>query len=393
MYATLDDVQLERAEVLLRVDFNVPITKGVITDDTRIQRALPTIRLLQEKHCKIVICSHLGRPKGRVDSKLSLEPTAARLAELLDTEIVFAHGIIGDDIETIAGNLNPGGIMMIENLRFHPGEKEGDIALAQGLARLGRFYVTDAFGTMHRSDASVALVPALMEESCAGLLVSEELKSLSKLTNTPEEPVIGIIGGAKVSDKIAIVESLAKRCDTLIIGGAMAYTFLAAMGVEVGRSRVERGKVLLATRVLERCAEKGLNILLPTDHVVASELSADSEPQVVQIIPEDMMALDIGPETVKAYAKAISGAKTVFWNGPMGVFEMEAFAAGTQGVAEAVASADAFTIVGGGDSAAAVAKFGLTDKMDHVSTGGGASLAFIEGDTMPGLDAIEKKGD
>lgn len=393
MYATLDDVQLERAEVLLRVDFNVPITKGVITDDTRIQRALPTIRLLQEKHCKIVICSHLGRPKGRVDSKLSLEPTAARLAELLDTEIIFAHGIIGDDIETIAGNLNPGGIMMIENLRFHPGEKEGDIALAQGLARLGRFYVTDAFGTMHRSDASVALVPALMEESCAGLLVSEELKSLSKLRNTPEEPVIGIIGGAKVSDKIAIVESLAKRCDTLIIGGAMAYTFLAAKGVEVGRSRIEKGKVLLATRILERCAEKGLNILLPTDHVVASELSADSEPQVVQIIPEDMMALDIGPETVKAYAKAISGAKTVFWNGPMGVFEMEAFAAGTQGVAEAVASADAFTIVGGGDSAAAVAKFGLTDKMDHVSTGGGASLAFVEGDTMPGLDAIEKKGD
>jgi 3-phosphoglycerate kinase len=393
MYATLDDVQLERAEVLLRVDFNVPVTKGVITDDTRIQRALPTIRFLQEKHCKIVICSHLGRPRGRVDSKLSLEPTAARLAELLDTEIIFAHGIIGDDIETIAGDLNPGGIMMIENLRFHPGEKEGDIALAQGLARLGRFYVTDAFGTMHRSDASVALVPALMEESCAGLLVSEELKSLGKLTNTPEEPVIGIIGGAKVSDKIAIVESLAKRCDTLIIGGAMAYTFLAAMGVEVGRSRVERGKVLLATRVLERCAEKGLNILLPTDHVVASELSADSEPQVVQTIPEDMMALDIGPETVKAYAKAISGAKTVFWNGPMGVFEMEAFAAGTRGVAEAVASADAFTIVGGGDSAAAVAKFGLTDKMDHVSTGGGASLAFVEGDTMPGLDAIEKKGD
>lgn len=392
MTATLNDLNLDGAEVLLRVDFNVPLADGEITDDTRIQRALPTIRHLQEKGCKTVICSHLGRPRGRADSKLSLEPAAARLAELLDTEIIFAHGIVGEDIEAIARDLTPGGIMLIENLRFHPGEKDGDEGLAQGLARLGRFYVTEAFGTMHRADASVAVVPGLMEQACAGFLVADELEKLGKLMESPERPVVGVIGGAKVSDKINVVESLAKRCDTLIIGGAMAYTFLAAKGVNVGKSRLEKGKILLATRMLERCEEKGLQILLPIDHVVATELKEDAETQVVEDIPEDMMGLDIGPATVKAYSEAIAGAKTVFWNGPMGVFEMDAFAGGTKAVAEAVASAEAFTIVGGGDSAAAVAKFELSDKIDHISTGGGASLALVEGSVLPGLDAITAKG-
>jgi phosphoglycerate kinase len=393
MYATLNDLDLDGKEVLLRVDFNVPMAKGEITDDTRIQRALPTIRHLQEKGCKIIICSHLGRPRGRPDPLLTLEPAAARLAELLDTEIVFAHGIVGEDIEAIARELAPGHIMLIENLRFHPGEKEGDLGLAKGLARLASTYVTDAFGVMHRADASVAVVPGLMAQAGAGLLVAEELENLGKLMKNPERPVVGVLGGAKVSEKINVVESMAKRCDTLIIGGAMAYTFLAAKNIEVGKSRLERGKILLATRVLERCEEKGLQILLPVDHVVAEKLDPEAETQVVEEIPEDMIALDIGPATVKAYSEAIAGAKTVFWNGPMGVFEMEAFAGGTKGVAEAVASCDGFTIVGGGDSAAAVAKFGLSEKIDHISTGGGASLALVEGNSLPGLEAIQKRGD
>ena len=374
------------------MDFNVPLSDGAITDDTRIRRALPTIQHLVEKNCKIVICSHLGRPRGRADAKLSLEPTAARLAELLDTEIIFAHGIVGEDVEAIARDLLPGGIMMIENLRFDPGEQGGEDDLAKGLARLGRIYVTDAFGSLHRPDASVAVVPVMMEQAAAGFLVAEEIEQLDKLMERPEHPVVGVLGGAKVSDKIGVVDSLARRCDTLLIGGAMAYTFLAAKGIEVGKSRVERGKVLLATRVLERCEEKGVEVLLPVDHVVAEKLDVEAETQVVEEIPEGQMGLDIGPQTVKAFSEVISKAKTIFWNGPMGVFEMEPFSGGTKGVAEAVAGCSGFTIVGGGDSAAAIAQFDLSDRIDHISTGGGASLAFVEGGVLPGLQAIEKKG-
>jgi phosphoglycerate kinase len=392
MYATLNDIDLNGDEVLLRVDFNVPLSDGAITDDTRIRRALPTIQHLVEKNCKIVICSHLGRPRGRADAKLSLEPTAARLAELLDTEIIFAHGIVGEDVEAIARDLLPGGIMMIENLRFDPGEQGGEDDLAKGLARLGRIYVTDAFGSLHRPDASVAVVPVMMEQAAAGFLVAEEIEQLDKLMERPEHPVVGVLGGAKVSDKIGVVDSLARRCDTLLIGGAMAYTFLAAKGIEVGKSRVERGKVLLATRVLERCEEKGVEVLLPVDHVVAEKLDVEAETQVVEEIPEGQMGLDIGPQTVKAFSEVISKAKTIFWNGPMGVFEMEPFSGGTKGVAEAVAGCSGFTIVGGGDSAAAIAQFDLSDRIDHISTGGGASLAFVEGGVLPGLQAIEKKG-
>jgi len=281
--------------------------------------------------------------------------------------------------------------MVIENLRFDPGEKSGDKKFAAALARLGRIYINDAFGTMHRSDASIVQLPSLMEQAAVGHLVEVELAALTKLTESPERPFVGVLGGAKVSDKIGIVEALARRCDTLLIGGAMAYTFLKARGVDVGTSRVEEKKVLLATRLLERLEEKEVTVLLPTDHVVATELAEDAESEVVHDIPEDKMGLDIGPETVKAFSTALAEAKTVFWNGPMGVFEKAAFAGGTKGIAEAIAANDGYTVIGGGDSGAAIKQFGLDGSVNHVSTGGGASLAFIEGAPLPGLRAIAER--
>jgi len=388
----LQDIDVQGAEVLLRVDFNVPMSDGAITDDTRIRRALPTIRHLQEQGCKTVICSHLGRPRGRPDPKLSLEAAATHLAALLEAEIVFAHGTVGDDIEELARDLPAGGLMMVENLRFNAGEKGANKDFAVALSRLGRIFVNDAFGAMHRPDASIALVPGLMEQAVIGPLVANEIEALAKLVDSPKRPVVGILGGAKVSDKIDIVEALARRCDALLIGGAMAYTFLVAKEQEVGRSRVERDKIRLATRVLERCEERGTRVLLPIDHVVAEKMAEDAEVQVVETIPEDMIALDIGPSTVKAFSEELGAAATVFWNGPMGVFEMTPFAGGTKGVAEAVAASPAYTIVGGGDSAAAVAAFDLSERMDHVSTGGGASLAYVQGADLPGLRAIVQRG-
>ncbi len=392
MIPRLKDIEIAGMEVLLRVDFNVPLKGSEITDDTRVRRALPTIQYLQEQGCKTVICSHLGRPNGRPNPKLSLEPVAAHLAELLDTELVFAHGNVGDEIEELARDLPAGGLMMIENLRFHPGEKNGDPDFAAGLARLGRVFINDAFGAMHRADASIAEVPRLMEKAGIGPLVAHELDALNKLVDAPKHPVVGVLGGAKVSDKIDIVEALSRRCDALLIGGAMAYTFLAAMDQPVGRSRVEKDKIRLATRLIERLAERGTRLLLPIDHVVAAELKEDAETQVVETIPEEMMGLDIGPATVKAFSEELSQAETVFWNGPMGVFELAPFSGGTKGIAEAVAASSGYTIVGGGDSAAAVAQFGLADKIGHVSTGGGASLAFVEGTELPGLKAITQRG-
>jgi phosphoglycerate kinase len=389
--AVLDQLDLAEQSVLLRVDFNVPLSEGKITDDARIRAALPTIKHLIEQRCRTVICSHLGRPKGNPEPSLSLEPAAARLAELLDTEIIFMHSTVGDDVEELARTMEPGGIMILENLRFSSKETRGDSDYAQALSRLGRVYINDAFGAMHRSHASVTGVPAHMEKSAIGFLVQEELSRLSKLVESPDRPFVAVLGGAKVSDKIGVIDSLSRRCDSVLIGGAMAYTFLKAKEQAVGKSMVETERLLLARRLLERCKDRGVEVLLPIDHVVAPQLAEDAETQIVTEIPEEMMGLDIGPNTVEAFAARIREAKVVFWNGPMGVFEMEAFANGTRGVAEAVAEAKGYTVVGGGDSAAAIKLFGLVEKIDHLSTGGGASLEYLQGGDLPGIKAIARR--
>jgi phosphoglycerate kinase len=387
---TLETLDLNNRRVFLRVDFNVPMEGGQITDDNRIRAALPTINALRSKGCKLVIASHLGRPKG-ADPTLSLEPAAARLAELLNCDVLFAHDIVGDDVELLSKELTPGGVMMLENLRFHPGEKGGDDAFAMQLARLGEIYVNDAFGAMHRAETSIAAVVAHFDTAGIGLLVEKELEALSRCLSGAARPYVAILGGAKVSDKIAVIESLAHRVDHLLIGGAMAYTFLKAQGASVGSSRVEADKLVLAQRLLERCAERGVTVHLPSDHVVNVSFESEAPPRTVETIEEGDMGLDIGPATVVRYAEVIASAKTLFWNGPMGVFERDVYAAGTRGVAEACAACGGYTVVGGGDSAAAADKFGLADKFTHVSTGGGASLEFIEGKELPGIKAIRAK--
>jgi phosphoglycerate kinase len=388
---TLDTLDLDNRRVFLRVDFNVPLQNGQISDDTRIRAAIPTITALRAKGCRVVIASHLGRPKGVVDPELSLEPCAARLAELIDGEVIFAHDIVGEDVELLSRELTPGGLMMLENLRFHPGEKGGDETFAQQLARLGDVYVNDAFGAMHRAETSISAVVAYFETAGIGLLVQKELDALERCLTGAARPYVAILGGAKVSDKIAVIESLAHRVDHLLIGGAMAYTFLKAKGLGVGASRVEADKLVLAQRLLERCAERGVQVHLPVDHVVNDSFESTAPPRVVDLLAEGDVGLDIGPATVAAYASVITPAKTVFWNGPMGVFERDVYAAGTRGVAEACAACAGYTVVGGGDSAAAAEKFGLADRFSHVSTGGGASLEFIEGKDLPGIKAIRQR--
>ena len=387
----IDQIDLSDKSILLRVDFNVPMKDGVITDDARIRAALPTIQHLIEAKCRVVICSHLGRPKGRSVAQLSLEPAAARLAELLDHEIIFMHSTVGDDVEELARTLEPGSVMVLENLRFTPKEENGDSDFAQNLARLGTVFINDAFGTMHRAHASVTGVPTHMEQAAIGFLVQKEIDQMSKLIDSPERPFVAILGGAKVSDKIGVIDSLSRRCDTLMIGGAMAYTFLKAQEKSVGNSRVENNRLLLAKRLLERCESRGVEVLLPIDHVVAKELSEEAETLSVDEIPEEQMGLDIGEKTIAMYSERIQQAKVVFWNGPMGVFEMPPFANGTQAIAKVVAEANGHTVVGGGDSAAAIQQFGFADQVNHLSTGGGASLEYLQAGVLPGIKAIEAR--
>ncbi len=387
---TLATMDVANKRVFLRVDFNVPMHGHTITDDTRIRAALPTIQFLREKGCRIVVASHLGRPKGK-DTALSLEPAAARLAELLDAEVLFAHDTVGDDVETLAKELPAGGILVIENLRFEPGEKGGDDAFAARLGKLGDVYVNDAFGAMHRAETSIARVVGHFSQAGVGFLVQKELEALGRCLAGAEKPYVAILGGAKVSDKIAVLDSLAQRVDALIIGGAMAYTFLAAREIPVGISRVETDRLVYARKVLERCAERGVSVHLPVDHVVNTSFDSTEPARVVDTLGEGDMGLDIGPRSIAAFAEVIAGAKTLFWNGPMGVFERDAYAAGTRGVAEACAANPNYTVVGGGDSAAAAEKFGLAEKFRHVSTGGGASLELIEGKDLPGIAALRAK--
>jgi len=385
----LDQLDVGGKIVLCRVDFNVPMAEGVVTDDTRIRAFLPTLAAVREHGARVVLCSHLGRPKGMVNPAYSLLPAAAKLAELIDVEVVFAHDTIGDEVAQLIRDLPADGVLVLENLRFDPREEAGDAEFARELAKLADLFVNDAFGAMHRAHASIAGVVKYLP-SAIGLLVEREVEALTRLTGKVERPYGAILGGAKVSDKIDIIESLAKRVDHLFIGGAMAYTLLAAKGIAVGKSRVETDKIDLARELLATCAREGVIVHLPIDHVVALTFAADAPATTVTDIPEDQMGLDIGPATLSAWTEALATCKTILWNGPVGVFEWEAFSAGTRGVAEALASCTGFTVVGGGDSAAAVAHFGLADRMDHVSTGGGASLEFIRDGDLPGLAAMRK---
>jgi len=390
---TIRDIDLAGKKVLMRVDFNVPLDgDGNITDDTRIRAALPTIRYVLEQGACLVLMSHLGRPKGEVKPELCLAPAAARLGELLGEPVKQLDDCVGPGIEAAVAEMKPGDVVLLENLRFHPEEKKNDAEFAKRLAALGDVYVNDAFGTAHRAHASTAGVTAHLQPAVAGFLLEKEIDYFTAALEKPEHPFVAVMGGVKVSDKIGVIENLLDKIDCLIIGGAMTYTFLKAMGGKVGKSKLEEDKVDTARRILELAKEKNVELLLPTDHLIADEFSETANTQIVEgDIPDGWMALDIGPESTRAFVEKLKDAKLVVWNGPMGVFEMEPFAGGTRAVAQALADSAATSIIGGGDSVAAVKQAGLSDKMSHISTGGGASLEFLEGKTLPGVAALTDK--
>jgi phosphoglycerate kinase len=396
MIASIDDIRLEGRRVLVRVDFNVPLDeRGAISDDTRIVESLPTIRRIVESGGRAVLMSHLGRPKGRRDEKYSLRPAADRLSQLLGRSVTLAPDCIGPDVERIVGEMRDGDVVLLENLRFHAGEEANDAAFAEALGRLGDVYVDDAFGTAHRAHASTEGVTRYVEEKAAGYLLLKELKFLGDAVRNPERPFVAVIGGAKVSGKIDVINALLERCDAIVIGGGMMFTFFRALGMEVGASLVEADRIDVARTIIDEAARRGRTLMLPEDVVVADRFAADAATKVVAVeeIPSGWMGLDIGPRTRERFAATIRDARTVVWNGPMGVFEMAPFAAGTRAVADALVEATrsgATTIVGGGDSAAAIAQFGLEDGVSHVSTGGGASLEFLEGKVLPGVAALER---
>lgn len=386
---TLDDVDVASRTVFVRVDFNVPLEGTKVTDDTRIRAAIPTIKHIQERGGRVVLASHLGRPKGKKKPEFSLEPAAARLAELLGMEVILADDCIGDGAKKVVTDLREGQVAMLENLRFHPEEEADDELFARELAKFADIYVNDAFGSSHRAHASVHALPKLMPQRAAGLLVHKEVAALERLRSNAERPFVAVLGGAKVSDKIEVIEVLMERVDELMIGGAMANTFLAAQGLKVGKSRIEEDKLALARTLMLKARERGIQLLLPVDVVVAGSLKADKGTATdVNTIGDEEMALDIGPRTVKAFGERLRRAKSVFWNGPMGLFENPAFADGSFGIARAMADCSGFTVVGGGDSVAAVHAAGLADRYTHVSTGGGASLELLEGKKLPGVEVL-----
>ena len=388
---TIQDIDVSGKRVLVRVDFNVPLAEdGTVSDDKRIVAALPTIRYLLEHNAKVILCSHLGRPKGQVNPKYSLAPVGARLSELLpDTKIWFAEDTVGESAKTAIDDMKDGEIVLLENVRFYPEEEKNDPEFAKKLASLADIFVSDAFGTVHRAHASTAGVAAYLP-AVAGFLIGKELGVMGEALDNPKRPFVAILGGAKVADKIGVIKNLLGKCDSLIIGGGMAYTFLKAQGYGIGTSLLDAESIDLAKDIMAEAKAKNVNFLLPIDTVVATEFDANAEHKVVPSteIPDGWMGMDIGPKTAELFKKTIVEAATVVWNGPMGVFEFPAFAEGTKKVAEACAECAGTTIIGGGDSASAVKKLGFADKMTHISTGGGASLEFLEGKTLPGVAVL-----
>ena len=386
---TIDDLDVAGRRVLVRVDFNVPLEDGRVADDTRIRASLPTLRALLDRGAALVLVTHLGRPKGRVVEELRLDPVARRLAELLGREVRKVDDVTGPQARAAAAALEPGQVLLLENVRFDPREEKNDPDFARELAGLADLFVNDAFGTAHRAHASTEGVARFLP-AAAGLLMAAEIAALSRLVNNPERPFWALVGGGKVADKLRVLERLVDRCDGLIIGGGMANTFLAAQGIDVGASRVEPDLFDAARAVMGRAGERGIPLLLPVDVVAADRFAEDAQTRVVPVeaIPAGWMALDVGPASLDAFAEALRPARTVFWNGPFGVFEWPAFAEGTRRLAQVVAELDAWTVVGGGDSAAAVHQAGVADRIDHISTGGGASLEFVEGRPLPGVEAL-----
>ena len=390
---TIEDIQVSGKRVLVRCDFNVPLDGSTITDETRIVAALPTIQYLLKNKAKVILCSHLGRPKGEFNMKYSLAPVAKRLSELLGQEVKLAADVVGDSAKALAASLQEGQAMLLENVRFHKEEEKNDPAFAKQLADLADIYVNDAFGTAHRAHASTEGVAKYLP-AVAGYLIGKELSVMGKALSDPARPFVAILGGKKVSDKIGVINNLLDKCDAILIGGAMSYTFSKAQGGKIGKSLLEADKLDLATSLLAKAEQKGVKMLLPVDTVCAPEFDNDAPRTTVKCgeIPDDLEGLDIGPETVKLFSEEIAKAKTIVWNGPMGVFEMPNFAVGTKEIAKAMAAnKDAVTIIGGGDSAAAVEQLGFADQMTHISTGGGASLEFLEGIELPGVAALNDK--
>lgn len=389
---SIEDIDVRGKKVLVRCDFNVPLSDGVITDDKRIRESLPTIKYLLDHSAKVILCSHLGRPKGEFNMKYSLAPVAKRLSELLGKEVVLSKDVVGEDSVAKAAALKEGEVLLIENVRFHAEEEKNDPEFSKKLASLAEIYVNDAFGTAHRAHASTAGVADYLPAVC-GYLIQKEIGVMGEALSDPKRPFVAILGGAKVSDKIGVIENLINKVDTLIIGGAMAYTFNKALGHKIANSRYEEDKLDLAKELMAKAKDKGVKFLLPVDNIAGDAF--DENCHAVEVdsddLPDGYMGLDIGPATEKLFADALKGAGTVVWNGPMGVFEWERFAHGTKAVAKAVAESGAISIIGGGDSAAAVEQLGYADKMTHISTGGGASLEFLEGRTLPGIACLLDK--